>query len=477
MTRFLKCLLLVASICTILTSCEKDELTPTISLSQRSIILSELGESATVTYSGANIDNISSSSAPDGWSVNISGGVIYVSAPTEQKDFERSYNTTDVKITVKSKDDRSASTTLTLGTTSNNIDLTPVMANSFIISKAHTVYSLSATTAGASGESIAPQSAKLIWQTANKPVSMVRLNGDKISFYVPNDVDDLNENGAISDVVEGNALIGVLDGNGQVLWSYHLWITNYSPDKEPIILNGATVMNRNLGANNNANDTEEEILASYGMYYQWGRKDPFPAPSTYNAAYGTDAPLYNEFGYSVKIQYEESTPATGSALYATAYPTTYITGVEESSYDWLYADHSQSLWSDSKSINDPCPYGWRVASESTFDDMKLPTLSQESIDELANSYGWELTNGSTSALFMGLGRRGQITGRIQNVNTNEVRPAPWIGYYWSNTATTDNNSSALYFAYDSTNIDDCTIENGKSSYRATGMQIRCQKIE
>ena len=477
MNRFLKYLLLVASLCTALISCEKDEVTPTISLSQRSIILSELGESATVTYSGAHIDNISSSSAPDGWSLNISGGVIHISAPTEQQDFERSYNATKVTITVKSKDDRTASATLSLGTTNNTIDLTPVMANSFVISKAHTVYSLSATTAGTSGESIAPKSAKLLWQTANSPISMVRLNGDKINFYTPNDVDDLNENGAISDVVEGNALIGLLDSNGQVLWSYHLWITNYSPDKETISLNGATVMNRNLGASNNANDTEEEILSSYGMYYQWGRKDPFPAPNSYNAAYGTDATLYNEFGYSVKIKYEESTPATGSTLYATAYPTTYITGVEESSYDWLYADHSQSLWSDTKSINDPCPYGWRVASQETFDDMKLPTLSQEDIDLLANSYGWELTNGSTTTLFMGLGRRGQITGRIQNVNTNEHRPAPWVGYYWSNSATTENNSNALYFAYDNENINDCTIENAKSSYRATGMQIRCQKIE
>ena len=56
------------------------------------------------------------------------------------------------------------------------------------------------------------------------------------------------------------------------------------------------MMTRNLGALANGNATTSEILASYGLYYQWGRKDPFIGPSTYKISSGQGAAMYNDSG-------------------------------------------------------------------------------------------------------------------------------------------------------------------------------------
>ncbi len=472
---------LVAATVALFTSCsdDDDEVYPSISLSQRSVIASELGEQITVSYTGQHITSIAFSTIPDGWEINVNilKREIYLTAPTTTYYFDLGNTASDITITATSVDDNNSSTYLGVGTTPNVVDLSDMQSNSYVVSGAHTLYKFSALKKGETEQTISPSSASIIWQTENLPLNMARLEGDEVIFYVPNDSDDINENGSVSDVIEGNALIGAFDSEGNVLWSWHIWVSAYNPDNQTVTLNGATLMNRNLGANANANTSEEEILASYGMYYQWGRKEPFPAPMYYNAAYSYDATLYDEYGYSKYITYVESDSDTGTLDYATANPATYINGVEESSYDWLYSDHSTTLWGSTKSINDPCPKGWRVASPEAFETLTIPSIDDESIADLADVYGWTLTDGTESDLFMGLGRRGQITGRIQNVNTNDVRPAPWVGYYWSCDYTADHNSTSLYFAYDSESIEDCTIDASKSAYRATGMQIRCQRIE
>ena len=99
------------------------------------------------------------------------------------------------------------------------------------------------------------------------------------------------------------------------------------------------MMDRNLGALNNANASAAEILSSYGMYYQWGRKEPFAGPSTYNAAQGTNAVLYDAAGSRLYLTETKSSAETGTAEYALRNPLCFILGTEESEFDWLYAAH------------------------------------------------------------------------------------------------------------------------------------------
>lgn len=75
---------------------------------------------------------------------------------------------------------------------------------------------------------------------------------------------------------EGNALIAVCAPDGEILWSWHIWVVADTPATSSY--GGVTWMDRNLGALNN---TPGDI-ANRGMFYQWGRKDPFlPSKGAY----------------------------------------------------------------------------------------------------------------------------------------------------------------------------------------------------
>lgn len=63
------------------------------------------------------------------------------------------------------------------------------------------------------------QSAKLIWQDAKGLITEVGFDGTFVTFKVTNEMPNL---------VEGNALIAITDGpngTGNILWSWHIWIT------------------------------------------------------------------------------------------------------------------------------------------------------------------------------------------------------------------------------------------------------------
>ena len=152
-------------------------------------------------------------------------------------------------------------------------------------------------------------------------------------------------------------------------------------------------MDRNLGAL----ETDYTLPASRGLYYQWGRKDPFPYPAT-----ATDAYIQAPTVYAAGFEYAESDPRTSGTEspydvmtleWATAHPTTYMDGVsfedwEEwaSSLDWL-CDHHPNLWGNvttgknnisrtsHKSIYDPCPPGWKVPGAEDFAGIERISVS------------------------------------------------------------------------------------------------------
>lgn len=87
---------------------------------------------------------------------------------------------------------------------------------------------------------------------------------------------------------QGNAVIALRDFSGEIVWSWHIWVT----DREVTLTaaNGYEWMDRNLGALNN---TPGDV-ANRGLFYQWGRKDPFlPSSAPYTTGNVTEANVEN----------------------------------------------------------------------------------------------------------------------------------------------------------------------------------------
>jgi len=148
---------------------------------------------------------------------------------------------------------------------------------------------------------------------------------------------------------EGNAVIAVKDAEDNILWSWHIWLTD-QPQAQVYYNGTGTMMDRNLGA---TSATPGDVGA-LGLLYQWGRKDPFLGSSSISSSTTAKSTITWP---SVIL----STSSIGTIEYATAHPTTFIT-YNTNNEDWQY-NQDNTRWSTSdktKSIYDPCPAGWRV---------------------------------------------------------------------------------------------------------------------
>ncbi|MEE3465864.1 MAG: hypothetical protein VZQ48_03855 [Candidatus Cryptobacteroides sp.] len=157
----------------------------------------------------------------------------------------------------------------------------------------------------------------------------------------------------------GNAVIAAKDAGDNILWSWHIWVpaTAISTPDGTELVGVSKIQDRNLGALVATAASGDADPRSIGLYYQWGRKDPFPS----NSAFSGSTPI--SVAGSAMIKHDGLITTAYSIEHPTAYA--YVYSVDNS--DWN-EDHPTDLWIPaSKSIYDPCPPGYRVPAR---DDTK-----------------------------------------------------------------------------------------------------------
>jgi uncharacterized protein (TIGR02145 family) len=238
-------------------------------------------------------------------------------------------------------------------------------------------------------------------------------------------------------------------------------------------------MNQNLGAdtNNEGKADGNAIGRSYGLYYQWGRKEPIPGPNNWNFSLNYDDILYSYSGNEVKLEYVESSKG-GSTEWTNANPLSVVIGNKDNAFDWLNNGHDDALWSASyKTNNDPCPAGWCLPDIKVFEKLTIAAADDTMMwEEAQKMYGWWLEDTETgdTHFFSAAGRRNYLDGRLDNMNVNEELPVPWSGYYWS--ATTDGDyAKALYFNLNTNTRTWNGIDNNHTMQRANALPVRCVK--
>ena len=168
----------------------------------------------------------------------------------------------------------------------------------------------------------------------------------------------------------GNALIAAKDKDGNILWSWHLWMP-----RTPIVTDsyanmfGTDAMSRNLGALTDTEASASPLVdaESFGMLYQWGRKDPFPGIGIPETGDNKHAALT----HPMEERSEEKITIAHSILHPTQYAFNYATSTKEGGYkglSWCSEDTSNA-WDYKaseedtegvKGMYDPCPPGYRV---------------------------------------------------------------------------------------------------------------------
>lgn len=280
-------------------------------------------------------------------------------------------------------------------------------------------------TGWASGGGI--QSVRLLWQTrengdvGDPVVGVVRDENDHSNVVEIKRVDgqDITSHPAVSpgecyiycrvvaNTTGGSGLIAAYsgpNGTGDILWSWHLWVTDYSPNAhgnatvlEPknkrklkfvhsSLPDQLPMMDRNLGAFAGYDQIPGSILEmskANGFHYQKGRKDPYPSSYTteqlnhpYKFTLSAEYPpkhLLNRYeanGFQVIVPQD-----LGYSSLRNAYRNP-MSIAQASNYQWC-SDRPYPTWSDTKTFHDPCPAGWRVPHNSEVQALiKYNTTSQ-----------------------------------------------------------------------------------------------------
>ena len=318
-------------------------------------------------------------------------------------------------------------------------------ANCYIISKAG-LYKFK-TVKGNSSESVGSvASASILWETfgtdtAPEPSDLISGVCYKDGYIAFKTADTFKE---------GNAVIAAKDASGNILWSWHIWLTD-QPQAQVYNNDAGTMMDRNLGA---TSATPGDVGA-LGLLYQWGRKDPFLGSSSISR--NTIAKSTITWPSAVK-----SDSSNGTIDYATANPTTYIT-YNNKNYDWYYTGDSSTdntRWTTSssvKSIYDPCPAGWRVPDGGRNGIWSKAGFGTTTYDSTNKGMSFSISSPSTT-WYPASGYRSKDDGGLFVVGS--------IGYYWS-------ASPYSYYAYYLIFYGNGEVIPSNDSNRANGFSVRC----
>lgn len=278
-----------------------------------------------------------------------------------------------------------------------------------------------------------------------------------------------------TDDVSGNALVAAYDKDNRILWSWHIWVTNYSVAGVDYSMSGtsATVgdgnvykfkeyiwMDRGPGALSNVRTN----ITNLGMTYQWGRKDPFIPANTFTGS--TLTPMYDANGERV-----ENTGKTFDQTYVNSVgdmfdnvmqnPLVFFTNGSDL---WYGFSAKGDLWSSTKTFFDPCPAGWCVP----------PASARPGSGDVYYFYA----SGASGNGFYIRGMEGLFWPYVgyRNVSNGSLSSNGYQGIYWtSNNGSNRGNSWAKTYGAGGTTWDGSQFD--QSRRHSDGMTTRCVKIK
>lgn len=296
-----------------------------------------------------------------------------------------------------------------------------------------------------------PADASLVWEGRLDLIRNVTLNADHtITFEVP-----------AESIRQGNAIIALNDKDGNVMWSWNIWVTDYKPDSDlaPVTYNGMThnYYTRNIGRIMGGDVTVFPHCETWvrftqtgdipeGMepltttidfnqtgittvtedcynFYQWGRKDPMKSAMN---------EWFDEDHYEIKtFRTEQLTTVANAANYPVAYilhPDVFFQTEHTYPYDYY------NLWNmtlnthdNVKTIYDPSPVGAKVplgADLLALINAKQIAGEYVSATNGSHSMGFKFTlSNGTTLFFPELGYRSGATG-------NDLQGYGQIGTFW-----------------------------------------------
>ena len=236
----------------------------------------------------------------------------------------------------------------------------------------------------------------------------------------------LNQNSCISDVIfssnriyfkasgsKGNAKV-TLTNNGVRVWTWHLWCTD---EPATYIINGYSVMDRNMGAITRHGEGFSTFQEMTGFYYPYGYPIGFTAEEYANGVSDGNNPMKTVFALHPEKPY----------LTSNGYKMPFNAFYAQNSAGYQVEAVWARIWGNgsTKTIYDPCPPGYKVTPKAFWDGI------------------------------------GDVTGSYHGIYKNNAF-FPYNGYVYSGTYTDYSNSTPLTLP--AVQIMDITYSNLGNTY-------------
>lgn len=275
---------------------------------------------------------------------------------------------------------------------------------------------------------------------------------------------------------KGNAVVASKSADGKISWSWHIWMIQDDPTASVHYARSVTnypIMNYHLGATSASAD-----IGANGLYYQWGRKDPFPRANTmasssadaetgqfadYTLGYVVNEDVFGSLSFSKTANGTPKENNLTDITYAVQNPMSFVSATSDSEVPtegikavrtWLSTTEladAYKLWNNShdgtnqdlnaikstdKTNYDPCPAGyivpssarmvWHNGSSWKYDNLKF---------QLPYNVCFMFTNDTdgTSAYYPASGFR--TDGKLQKLSI--------VGSTWASYLTFNSSNSRL----------------------------------
>lgn len=336
-----------------------------------------------------------------------------------------------------------------------------------------------------------PNNAVLVWQDEENLVTNVALapDGHSLTFEVGS-----------ATIKQGNAIVAVRDASNRIMWSWHIWVTDYELGRDvrtvtnyqgiaykmmPVNIgwcdggittyDARSVKVRFTQAETGATQVITIAQASHSVvnsgnqpYFQFGRKDPMLAGLRNASGSTVDKGCYSD-GYA----FDKSGTGKVAIGVSIQHPHIFYNYGSSSPYDWCATSY-YNLWSADntvttandnvvvKTIYDPSPVGYHLPSSNAFTGFTYNGSNASgssyfgsrfnspytSTTDFTDNFGWKFycnkmtgegsydTAGGT-IFFPASGYRYGSTGTARSVGSS--------GYYWSAVPYSANGGRSLGF--------------------------------
>lgn len=353
-----------------------------------------------------------------------------------------------------------------------------------------------------------PDDAVLVWQDEENLVTNVRLSPDKhnLIFDVPQ-----------ATIKQGNAIVAVRDTDSRIMWSWHIWVTDFVPGLDPTVeerydpvktprdkvvtnYQGVkyTFMGVNLGWCDAGTTTYDDrsvkvrftqaetgstqvitfTQASHSVvnsgnqtYFQFGRKDPM-----LGAIRDVNGSTVDKTFYSGSYSFDKS--GTGKVTIGTSIqkPHVFFNYGSAKPQDWSATTYN-NLWhiSGPKTIYDPSPVGYQLPLQDAFKGFTYNGnyvfgnyfLSRfnspyTSTTDYTDNFGWEFYCNKMT----GEGSYDTAGGTIffpalcyRHRENGSVNLLGDTGYYWAASPFSNDEGYSLFF----TGTSIWPVNNGRTS--------------